>query len=151
MLFSFYLIFFPYYEWHPWNSTFGSRFGWYALGSCFHIRNDEVFLFIIWSMSFRYLLKSIKFVSYNYCISMSLWGSAVTCSFESPLFLHRLKYIFAVMILWSRYTFKKQVCLTVQSAIYPIFIYEYGLYRSNYLGRCCSIILLFFGFSIKTC
>ena len=51
-----------------WNSLSGSWFGWYAFCCCFHVGIDEVFVFFVWSMCFRYLLKSIKCVSYSYRI-----------------------------------------------------------------------------------
>ena len=35
---------------------------------CFHVGVDKVFVFVIRSPCFRYLLKSIEFVSYSYPI-----------------------------------------------------------------------------------
>ena len=50
------------------RTTFTSFFGWYALGSCFYMGSNKVFISVIWSMFFRCLMKSIKLVSYSYCI-----------------------------------------------------------------------------------
>ena len=65
-----------------------------------------MFIVIIIGLYFRYLLKSIKFVSYSYHIfianiAIGKWGPVLTCDFVCFLFLNRLKRIFAVMILWS--------------------------------------------------
>ena len=68
----------------------------------FYMSSDEVFIFVIRSMSFRYLL-STKFVSYSYHIfivniSVSKRGPVIICGFDSLLFLHRLRPIFAMTI-----------------------------------------------------
>ena len=92
---------------------FGSWFGWYAFCCCFHVSSDNVFIFTIQSISFRYFLKSIKFLSPSYSISSAYisigkWGPVITCDFDCFLFLHRLRCIFAVMILWSEGTPSKE-------------------------------------------
>ena len=82
------------------GTLFGSWFGWYALCCCcFYVDIDKVFVFFIWSMRFRYLLKSIEFVSYNYRIfitniSVGKWGP-VLWFWLFILFQHRLRHIFA--------------------------------------------------------
>ena len=54
----------------PWNSKFDSWFGWNALGCCFYMGCNKVFIFVIRSLFSRYLLKSIKLVSYCYHVSL---------------------------------------------------------------------------------
>ena len=78
--------FFSNYKWLPWNSTLGSWFGWYAFYFYFYEGSDKIFVFVIRSMCFKYLLKSIEFVSYCYCrfianISIGKWGPVVTSGF----------------------------------------------------------------------
>ena len=69
-------------------------------------------------LSFRYLLKSIKFISYSNrifiaFISIGKWESVVMCGFDCFFFLYRLRYIFAETILWLEYTPSRGVCNTV--------------------------------------
>ena len=40
---------------------FGSKFGWYTFCCCLHVGIGEVFIFVIQSKCFGYLLKSIGF------------------------------------------------------------------------------------------
>ena len=56
--------------------------------------SDKVFIVAIWSMLFRYLLKCIEFVSYNYhvfiaYISIGKRGPVIMCGFESFLLTHK--------------------------------------------------------------
>ena len=46
-------------------------FGWNAHSCSFYRNGDKVFIFIVWSMSFKCPLKSIKLVSYCYCTKIS--------------------------------------------------------------------------------
>ena len=62
----FFKVFFLNYLWLPWKSTFGSMFDFYALCSFFPVDDNKVFIFVIKRMSFRCLLKSIKFNSYSF-------------------------------------------------------------------------------------
>ena len=121
------------YLWLPWNSIHSSWFGWYTLCCCcFHVGSDKVFIFIIWSMFFRYLLKSIELVSYSYHIfianiSIGKWGQVVMCSFDC-LFLtsvYTRAYLCCANSVIGKYSFKRGVCIPVQSAIYPLLFYEY--------------------------
>ena len=52
--------FFSNCPWLTWDSAFSSSFGSHARCACFYLGSDEVFIFVIQSMSFRYFLKSIK-------------------------------------------------------------------------------------------
>ena len=45
-----------------WNSSFGSWFGWNALGCCFCMGGNNVFTLIKRSMSFKCFLKGIKLI-----------------------------------------------------------------------------------------
>ena len=72
-----------------------------------------IFLFVNWIMSFSRFLKSLKLVSHNYCIliayiTMCKWRPVISWSFNSFLFLHRLKQIFAVTILWLEDSLSKE-------------------------------------------
>ena len=83
-------------------------------------------------MSFRCLLKVIKLVSYSYHIMISnisergqsYWEVLPVCL----LFLCRFRQIFAEIIVIRRYSFKRGVCLTVQSAIYLFLVYKYIIF-----------------------
>ena len=91
------------------------------------------FLYSSFKVCFGCLMKSIEFVSYIYhvfndYISISKWTKRVVLS-VCFLFRRRLWHIFAVTILWSRDIIsKKGIYLTVQNAIYPLFVYEYIIY-----------------------
>ena len=79
---------------------------WYTICCCIHEGSDKVFLFIISSMSFSYLQKSIKFVSNSYhifiaYISIGKLEPVIMYGFDCFLFQCRLRYILARMILWS--------------------------------------------------
>ena len=73
-------MFFPNYLWFLWNSTFDS---WFGLFCNFHVGSDDIFVVVIRSMSFQYLLMYIEFVSHSHCIfitniSIGKWGPLET-------------------------------------------------------------------------
>ena len=85
MLFSFYLVLFIANDCY--GTTHGSWFHCKELGCCFYMNSNKVFIFVIWSMSFRNLLKSAKLVSYCYHIlisniSFGEWGSVISWNFN---------------------------------------------------------------------
>ena len=78
-----------------------------------YVGSDEVFIFVIWSMYFKYLLNSIEFVSYSYRIfiiniSIGKWRPFIEWSFDCILFLRGFRRFFALMILWSEDTPSKR-------------------------------------------
>ena len=103
MLFSHYLIFLTSSVSH--GSLFGSWFGWYALCCYFHVGIDKVFVFISLCMCFRYFLKSIKFVSYSYCVFIYFLVISLLVS-ENQLYLVVCFYLYfciasEVSLLWQ--------------------------------------------------
>ena len=108
-----------------WNSTSVSWFG-----CCFRVGSGKVFIFVIRSMYFRYLMKSLEFVSYSFriliaYISKSNWGLVVACGFGCVLFLRRLRCIFPVMILRSENTSSIEVYASHFKALYISVIHYY--------------------------
>ena len=90
---------------------------------CFYIGSDKVFILVI-----QRTPNEFQFVSYNYCvfiayISICKWRQVIWSDFDCFLFLHRLKRIFVLFVI-GRYSFKRSLCLTVQKAIYPLFVHE---------------------------
>ena len=76
------------------NTTFGSWLGWCALGCCFYMDGNIVCIFIIWSKSFRCLLKNIKLILTVILISyitVDKWvPTLVTCKYGSPCYINRI-------------------------------------------------------------
>ena len=100
-------------------------FGWYSICSCLHVVSNKVFIVVIWTMCFRYLLKSIKFISYSYSIFIvniyfSKWETVVTCGFDCLYFISAwiqvcLCYVDSVI---ERYSFKRGIYPAVHNTIY---------------------------------
>ena len=126
------LFYFPNCCWLPWSSTFGSWFGLYVLCCCcFYMGGNKVFIFIIRSMSFRCLLKIIKLFFLAvivYWLLLSLLINEDQSRSESLTVYHL--FLGSISCIWDnsvikRYSFKREICLIVQSAIYPFLVYEY--------------------------
>ena len=124
MLFQVISFFFNFYCFQ-WNFAFGSWFGWNALG-CYFYMGVKVFIFVIQSMSFRCLVKSIKlFSSSNRIIISNITVGEWVLGIIGVLFLCRLRWIFAGIILGPEHTLSRGVSLTAHIVIYPLLVYEY--------------------------
>ena len=105
----------------PRNSMFFSYFGWYAFCHCFHVGIDEVLIFVIRYKCFGYLLKCRKW-RYRIFIANTSIPASYFCTDHSAI---------------GRHTFKRGICLTIQSAINPFLIYEdivYLCFRIIYIS-----------------
>ena len=113
--------FFSYCHWLPWNPSFGTCFGCYALGCCFYMGGSKVFKFVIRGMSFRCLRKSIKLVSYN-CriliayITIGKWGPVIRWRFNCLFLISNETQVNLYLnnSVIGRYSFKREVRLTVK-------------------------------------
>ena len=103
-----------------WNCVWLSL--WYAFCFCFHMDIDKVLAFLI-----RYLLKRNKFVSFYYCIFIIDISSPVkVCSFGCLRCIpaESQTYLCCDNSVIGRYSFKRGICLTIESAIDLFLIHE---------------------------
>ena len=94
----------------PWNLTFRSWFDWNAFNCCFYMGGNKVFIFIIWNMSFTYLLKSIKLVSYSYHIMISnitidVWGSIILDYHDNIIYIYYFDIYIYIYITYIYYIY----------------------------------------------
>ena len=100
------------------------------IGIHFAVGSDQVDIIVIQCMGFRFLLKSIEFVSYNYRtfvanISIVKWGSVITFNFDCFFLISAdtQTYLCCDDSVW--YSFKRRVCLKVHSAFLSLLVYGY--------------------------
>ena len=104
--------FFPNCFWFSGNSRFDSWFGWYVLGCCFYMCDNNVFIFVNRNMSF---LSDVSWsVSNLFLIITGYWFPLSLCTSENHsyrevivfcfLFLHKFKRTSAPPILRSEYS-----------------------------------------------
>ena len=91
---------------------------------------DEVFVFFMFSMYFRYIRSCIEFVSNSHRVFMvRKWISVIACGFLTVLSYFCVAL--SVSLLWQFYDrniLPQKVWLTVQSSIYTLLVYEYIIY-----------------------